>query len=107
MRYKKYINKETVRRSKPTALSEAIQQMFDAFDLRKQVDEASVKASWEKVMGKTIASRTTKLFFKDQKLIIEVNSSPLKQELILSKDKIIELFRKEFGSEVVKDFVVL
>jgi hypothetical protein len=35
-------------------------------------------ANWERVMGKTIASRTSKVFFKENILFIKLTSAPLK-----------------------------
>jgi hypothetical protein len=58
-------------------------------------------------MGNTVSKRTTNLFFREKKLIVELNSAPLKQELTLSKSKIIELFAKEVGPGIVEEVVFL
>ena len=63
--------------------------------------------SWEKIMGKTIAKRTQKIFIKDKKLFVKLNSAPLKSELIMSKSKIMALFFQEFGEAVVDDIIFL
>lgn len=60
-------------------------------------------ANWEQIMGKTIASRTSKIFFKDQVLFVKLSSAPLKQELQNSKDQFMALVRKEVGVNEVKD----
>jgi predicted nucleic acid-binding Zn ribbon protein len=58
-------------------------------------------------MGKAIASRTKGIFMKENKLFVTVESSALKQELLMSKERIIHLFREELGKEVVKEIVLL
>lgn len=59
--------------------------------------------NWEGVMGKTIASRTTKLFFSKNVLFVKLSSAPLKNEMQNSKAQILELFEKEIGPGEVKD----
>lgn len=98
---------ENYRKAEPTSLKEAIDRMYDTYNLKRKVDEGTVIALWPKIMGAPIAKRTTKLFFRDKKLIVELNSAPLKQELILSKKKILELFAKEIGPGVVVDVAFL
>lgn len=98
---------ENYRKAEPTTLKDAIDRMYDTYNLKRRVDEGTVIALWPKLMGKPIATRTTKLFFRDKKLIVELNSAPLKQELILSKKKIIDLFAKEIGHGVVEDVAFL
>ena len=95
------------RRGEPTPLKEAIEQMYATYNLKRKVDENSIITYWDKIMGAPISSRTTKLFFKNKKLIVELSSAPLKQELTLSKHKILELFAKEVGAGVVEEVVFL
>ncbi len=58
---------------------------------------------WEQIMGKTIASRTEKLFFKDKVLFIKVTSAPLKNEMLVAKPQIMEILKKELGNAEVRD----
>lgn len=100
-------NRENYRKAEPTSLKDALNQMYETYNLKRKVDEGTIISYWEKIMGKPVATRTTKLFFRDKKLIVELNSAPLKQELILSKAKILELFAKEVGVGVVEDVAFL
>ncbi len=60
-------------------------------------------ANWEKGMGKTIASRTTKIFFSKKTLFVQLSSAPLKQELQKSKDQFLKLVETEIGVGEVED----
>ena len=100
-------NRENYRNAAPTALKDAINQMYETYNLKRKVDEGTIIAHWEKIMGTPIAKRTTNLFFRDKKLIVELSSAPLKQELTLSKAKILELYAKEVGHGVVEEVVFL
>lgn len=59
--------------------------------------------NWEKIMGKTIASRTTTIFFKNKTLFVKLSSAPLKQELQNSKAKFMDLVTQEMGAGEIED----
>lgn len=60
-------------------------------------------ANWDSIMGRTISSRTSSLFFKDKTLFVKLISAPLKQEMQMAKPEIISLIEKEIGKgEVVE-----
>lgn len=54
-------------------------------------------------MGKTIASRTTSIFFKKKTMFVKLSSAPLKQEMQNSKEKFLILISDEIGSGEVTD----
>ncbi len=60
-------------------------------------------ANWEEIMGKTIASRTTKIFFSDKVLFVKLSSAPLKNEMLHAKKQLLEIIEKEMGKDEVKD----
>ena len=68
--------------------------------------EVQLRNSWEKLMGKTIADHTTKIYIKDKKLHLRFDSPALKQELTYAKEKVIDSINKEFESEVVTEIVI-
>jgi len=69
--------------------------------------EKQLITSWNKVMGNPIAVRTDKLYFRDKKLFVHLNSAPLKSELSHSKVKVLEILNREFGEGIVEDVVFL
>jgi len=72
-------------------------------NLEHTYKQKQVIADWERIMGKTIASRTTKLFFNQKTLFVKLSSAPLKSEMQHAKDKIIELIEKEIGKGEIED----
>ena len=89
----------------PSPLKEAIERMFAEYDIKEKADKQTVIALWPELMGNTIASRTSKLFFKGNTLYVELTSSPLKQELLMAKEKIIALLNEKAGGPIVEDIV--
>lgn len=88
-------------------ISQAIQELLKAQHLKPRFDEASVVASWERLVGKSIARRTRRVFVRDKVLFVEMLSPSLKQDLSYNKAQMLELFRKEFGADVVGDIVLM
>lgn len=103
MQRKKY----NPRKSEISTVGEAINDLLNDYKLRGRFDEARLVSSWEKLMGKTIANRTKKIYIKNQVLFVEVTSAPLRHELNLSKSKIIAIFEKEVGSGIVKEIIFI
>ena len=95
------------RKSNTSTVGETIRDLLNVYRLQNRFDEARLVDSWDRLMGKSIASRTTKLFIKDKKLFVQVNSAPLKNELSLSKPKIIEIFEREIGKDIIKEVILL
>jgi hypothetical protein len=99
--------KRTFRKSKAISLGEGIKELLKFYHLEGRFNETYVVANWEKLMGKTIASRTEKIYFKEKKLFVKLSSSPLKRDLFLSKNKIIDLLNDSFQENVVEDVIFL
>ncbi len=98
---------ETARKADVFSLKEALNQLLDVYKIRGKYNETFLVASWGRIMGATIANRTEKIYINQQKLYVKMNSAPLKNELVMSKSKIIEILNREAGSEVVSDVIFL
>lgn len=104
---KNYFDKFNKRKAEISPLKDAIDEMLKAYKINGKINETKVLESWEKLMGRTIAARTTDLKFRYKKLYVTLNSAPLRQELAMSKSKLIELLNKDFSEKVVEDVIFL
>ena len=95
------------RKSNTTTVGEALGDMLKQYHLNEKFDQNKLLNSWAKLMGKTIANRTTKIFIKNKVLFVELNSAPLKNELNLSKDKLKGIIEKEIGPEVISEIIIM
>ncbi|MDH5365879.1 MAG: DUF721 domain-containing protein [Cyclobacteriaceae bacterium] len=95
------------RKKETTSAGDAIRELLDTYRIKSKYSQTEVKTSWEQLMGKAIASRTTKLFFKKNILFVELNSAALKQELNMSKSKVVDILQQKFGKSVVEEVVFL
>lgn len=89
-------------RSKETMkVSDVMTDMLKSYHLEDKYYESQLIESWEKVMGGPIATRTTKIYIHDKTLFVQLSSAPLRQELEMSKDRVLELLENEMGRKVV------
>lgn len=95
------------RKSEVSSLSECIEELLNAYKLKGKYNQTNIVASWAKVMGKSVATRTDKVFIKDQKLFVKLNSATLKHQLNTARHKVIELLNKECGEGIITDVVFL
>lgn len=77
--------------------------MLDTYKLKGKFDENKLINSWEAMMGKPIAKRTEKMYIKDRVLFVKLNSAPLRQELTMSKSKVLEILHRDFDKDMVID----
>jgi hypothetical protein len=64
--------------------------------------QTKIEMEWRKKMGVTINRYTQDIVLKNRILYIKITSSSLKQELLFSKDQIVEFANNAIGE---KDFV--
>ncbi len=88
-------------------ISQAIQEMLKAQHLKPKFEEATVVASWERIVGPAIAKRTKKVYVRDKVLFVELQSPSLKHDMGYHKSAMLQLFEKEFGQDVVADIVFM
>ncbi|MDH5396529.1 MAG: DUF721 domain-containing protein [Cyclobacteriaceae bacterium] len=87
------------------SLGQAIKGMFSEYHLDNKFNESDLVASWGKIMGKAVEKRTSKVYIQNRKLFVELTSAPLKNELSMSKMKVLKLLEEEMGQAVVDDVV--
>ncbi len=95
------------RKNDSQPLKDAIDALLRVYKLQNQFDETSIEANWAEIMGKPIAARTTKVYAKNQKLYLQNDSAPLKKELVMAKQKMIELINKHAGKTVIQEVIFL
>ncbi|MBC7916084.1 MAG: DUF721 domain-containing protein, partial [Pyrinomonadaceae bacterium] len=86
-------------------LKDAIEQMLNVYKLKRKFDETSLIAAWPELMGKAVANRTTQLYIRERKLFIKVESSVLKNELVMIRSEIVKKMNERAGSKVLDEVV--
>jgi len=74
--------------------------------LTKGMHQLSVKDAWAKLMGKGVISYTTKVELNGKTLVVNLNSSVLREELSYGKDKIIKMMNEELGEDLISRIIL-
>jgi predicted nucleic acid-binding Zn ribbon protein len=99
-------NRDGARRNPgTTTVKDAINQLLKHYQLQSRFNETYLEAFWAKMMGHTIASRTKRLYVKERILYIEIESAPLRSELVNAKSKMITRINEDMGTSVIDDVV--
>lgn len=88
-------------------IKEAVEKMLEVYKLRRKYDETALLAAWPELMGNAIANRTRQLYIRDKKLFVKVESSVIKNELLLMRSQIIGRMNEHVGQVVIEDLIVL
>lgn len=99
--------KKGKRNSNVSTVGEALNEMIKSYQLKPKFDEIQLVSKWGEMMGKTIASKTGKVFVRNEVLMVEINSGPLKHELNMSKSKVIQRIEEELGAGIIKEIVFI
>ena len=90
-----------------TTLKTALRDMLKSYKLESKFNAARIRNDWEKLMGKPISNRTSKIRINNGKITVYLTSAPLKNEMNMSKTKILEILRKEYEEAQITDIIFL
>jgi hypothetical protein len=95
-----------MRRSKTISLAEALGDYIKEMNLGEKLSEVGIINSWEEIVGKAISSRTTKIYIKEHTLFVHLNSSVVRNELMMLREVLKEKLNEKAGTEVIRDIVL-
>ncbi|HRH67502.1 MAG TPA: DUF721 domain-containing protein [Bacteroidia bacterium] len=93
------------KRTNDRPIKAAIDEMLNQFHLKEKMFQVQLIQSWEKVMGPSVAHRTSELMISNRKLFVNLSSASLRQELFQDRDKIVQLLNQEAGAVVIDEIV--
>ncbi|MCQ6959971.1 DUF721 domain-containing protein [Mucilaginibacter aquariorum] len=96
-----------MRKANDKSLKEAIEQMLNVYKIKRRYDETAIVSAWPDLVGKSVANRTKELFIKDKKLFLRIESSVIKNELVMMRQQIIKKINDDAKTELVADIVFL
>ena len=93
------------RESNSQTLGEVMQALVKAYKLGPKLNEVRLVGIWEETFGKPIAKHTNDIKLRGTTLVVELDSSVVREELSYAKQQIIETLNKEMGQEVVTEVI--
>jgi predicted nucleic acid-binding Zn ribbon protein len=96
--------KEDHRRSaEEQPLKEIIDKFLKAYAWDGKMKEMDLVAAWPELMGIAVANRTKEIRIQNKKLYLTIDSSVMREELLLGKQIILNRLNEYAGQEVVTD----
>jgi predicted nucleic acid-binding Zn ribbon protein len=96
--------KEDHRRSaEEQPLKEVIDKFLKAYAWDGKMKEMDIVAAWPELMGIAVANRTKEIRIQNKKLFLTIDSSVMREELLLGKQIIIDRLNDFAGQEIVTD----
>jgi predicted nucleic acid-binding Zn ribbon protein len=95
-----------MRRSKTISLAEALKDYVREMNMEDKLNEIGLINSWEETVGKAIASRTTEIYIREKVLYVRLNSSVVRNELMMLRQTLLEKLNEKAGKAVIRDIVL-
>jgi predicted nucleic acid-binding Zn ribbon protein len=95
-----------LKKSNQQTLKQALDHLVDAFGMREKMDELDITTQWDKVVGPMVARHTVAVRLNKGRLIVKVDSAPLRQELTYMREALREVLNHRAGRPVVKEIVL-
>jgi predicted nucleic acid-binding Zn ribbon protein len=89
------------------SIGSAIDSFLKENRLDKKIDSSTLLTCWKEIAGEMIQKHTTRLFLKDQKMYLQVDSAALKNELHFLQKQLIDNINQYFKKELVKELILL
>jgi len=96
-----------MRKANDKSLKEAIEQMLQVYKIKQRYDETGIIASWPELVGKSVANRTKEIFIRNQKLFLRIESSVIKNELMMMRSQIIDKINEKAKGILVDEIIFL
>jgi len=91
--------------------SDIFKKSFEAFlasnNLTSKYKEAQVLNNWGNIVGITIAKSTKKVEIRNGTLYIHVNSSIIRNELLMLKSNIIDVVNSKANMQIINNVVII
>lgn len=95
-----------MRRSKTQNIGEVIKTYLQQSGLDRRLKEVEIINSWEDLVGTMISRRTKKIELKNGKMIIYLQSSVVKNELMMLRETLKNTLNEKVGEEIIREIIL-
>ena len=92
-------------RRKTIHISEIIQEILNKSNLKGRLDETTISQKWEEVVGRSMAQYTKNVYVSKGILYVNVTSSVVRNELMMSRTTLIEQLNAITGNKTITDII--
>ncbi len=95
-----------MKRTNTRIIGEVLRDYIDTMSIGRKLKESRLEKQWEEILGKNAASLTRKIYIKKGVLYVYLNSSVLRNELLMMRETIIKRINEKAGEELVKKIIL-
>ena len=96
-----------MRRKNAQSIGEILRDYFeDNTELYEKIMESRIRYAWRQLLGPMVMHYTRTIYVWDRVLYISITSAVLRNELLLTKEKLKESLNKEIGNAFLFDLVI-
>ena len=88
------------------SIGEAMKLLMQKSGWKPKVNELRIRQEWEQIVGKTIAKYTRELKLYNNTLTIYTDVAPLKQELKIGKESLIQQINEYMGETAIAEIII-
>lgn len=88
-------------------LKELLASFWKASPFQQQLASARLRSAWQRAMPKAVCDRTERIYLHKGKIVLKINSAPLRQELHSNRDKLLALFQEALPQSALQEVLVL
>lgn len=101
-----FIPAKRIQKSEPESLAQVIEKWLTENKLGHRFLQTEIKLAWEEMMGPMIARHTSSISLDNRVLKIKVDNAPLRQELFMSRSRILALVNKRAGRQIALECLI-
>lgn len=91
-----------MRKSNTQPLKSVIREYIEAIGHHRKLKEVSIVSEWKKLMGPVIYKHTKKIYIKNKTLFVYLDSSVIRNELMMHSEKIIQHLNEHTGESTIE-----
>lgn len=95
-----------MRRRDSQNIKSALSEFIKANRMEQKWSEHEIKDKWNALLGPMVANRTTQITLRNKVLYVKLSSAALRNELMMSRSKIVASLNEEMDAEIITDIVL-
>ena len=95
-----------MKRQNASTLGESLSKWLDENKLRQQMNETRLVEAWKPMVGNYMASLTREIYIKNRTLFVYIDSSVVRNELVLAKQTLLQRLNNENGGNIIDDIII-
>lgn len=95
-----------MKRHNDLPISEVLKQLSQQSKFKPNLIQQKLESEWENWLGKTVAKHTNKISVRGTKLYVNMNSSTMKYEMNLGRERLLQLIHQKLGENYFEEIVI-